>query len=146
MLGTSQPQLVSYFSYSSYFHFLVFLSQFDQIYINKEMNLLYWPQISIWMKFYRGAETVLLYLQTKVGDGVGCPENPKLSLIISHSPTSTHIKVQVPSYPPSIRTGYSLFSLKIQRILIIFGVDYWWYIMEECGGFEDTLESGGTFF
>ena len=37
-----------------------------------------------------------------------------------YTPRVLHMNFQVPSYLPSIRPGYSLFSLKIQRILRIF--------------------------
>jgi hypothetical protein len=39
------------------------------------------------------------------------------------TPRAIHMNFQVPSYLPSIRPGYSLFLLKIQRIFSIFWFD-----------------------
>jgi hypothetical protein len=63
---------------------------------------------------------------------LGCLEIPHFSilnflpLLILHyiSPRALHMIFQVPSYHLAIRTGYSLFLLKIQRILSIFEAVY----------------------
>ena len=58
---------------------------------------------------------------------LGVPKYPTFQFLIFsaphpslYTPRALHMNFQVPSYPLAIRTGYSLFSLKIQRILRIF--------------------------
>ena len=47
--------------------------------------------------------------------------------ILWYTPKGHYMNSESPSKPPSVRTGYILFSLKIQRISMIFGVNEVYY-------------------
>ena len=61
---------------------------------------------------------------------IGVQENPTCQLLFFFTPHPSlyilrglHMNIQVPSILPSILPGYCLVSLKIHRILSIFGAD-----------------------